>query len=95
MNLKEALTLAILLASATAADSCNQNRALEQRNNGNIGVWTDPDTGCQYLKMGSQSITPRIGKDGQTMCSDLRSSSVEKTGCSGIEKLCQRDERNL
>ena len=48
-----------------------------------LEVWTDPETGCQYLSSwtgvalvfggaGAGGLTPRLNVDGTPMCSDVK-----------------------
>lgn len=61
---------------------CNQKASVEQQLMENetenvfvegIRVYTDDDTGCQYVSThGGNSIYPRLGKDGKQMCREAK-----------------------
>jgi len=33
-----------------------------------VTIFTDPQTGCQYLNLPGRSMTPRLGSDGKQIC---------------------------
>lgn len=35
-------------------------------------IYTDHLTGCQYLKKGGSSLTPRLDRDGKQICKDTK-----------------------
>lgn len=35
-------------------------------------VFTDPETGCQYLGMYGEAVTPRMGRDGKQICREVK-----------------------
>lgn len=53
---RNALTAALLLAMVVLAAGCQRE----------LGMWTDGETGCQYLAS-SRGMTPRLGLDRQPM----------------------------
>lgn len=45
---------------------------------GNVRIWTDQETGCQYLQYAISyggNMLPRLNSDGTPMCPDVESSS--------------------
>ncbi|QNK01715.1 prepilin-type N-terminal cleavage/methylation domain-containing protein [Dyella telluris] len=51
--------------------AARQAKARAERQNEIAGfrIVNDPQTGCQYISVPGQSLTPRLGTDGKQMCS--------------------------
>ena len=66
--------LAILALWAFAADECigpSENPSAPVRAPSSMWapvVWTDPDTGCQYLLASNGAASPRLGATGRPIC---------------------------
>ncbi len=71
-NLKNILGF-ILLVAAAVVISWRLYRLTAPENWLKYHTYTDPETGCQYLKtsggvLGGESMTPRLDRDGKQIC---------------------------
>lgn len=58
----------LILASALLLASCNRaDQTVSRGLNGAISIWTDKETGCQYV-LTDDNITPRLKSDGLPAC---------------------------
>lgn len=48
----------------------NDTVRTDRGGSGRITIFTDQETGCQYLAHNFGSITPRLDRDGSIMCSE-------------------------
>ncbi len=57
--------------SAPSEERSDDGQLRTSQGNGRLRVWSDPETGCQYLLRGRSSrgsITPRLKPDGLPLC---------------------------
>lgn len=69
------MRIALVFAALLALSACNVNRPAI---GSPVVIWTDRETGCQYLVAAGAgvtdwsnpggSITPRLGSDGRPLC---------------------------
>lgn len=67
--MKKYLILLVLLAGCYPKEHPNSPK---RGGIGDLRVWVDSETGCEYLTVGSsldgQAVTPRMGRDGKQIC---------------------------
>lgn len=58
------------LAAAMALAGCQDDGRQEPTAfPGIVRIWTDPETGCEYIRAPASSFTPRLRADGTPKCS--------------------------
>lgn len=66
-------------AQARAQAQVQRAQAVRSFADAGVAVWTDPDTGCQYLVRGGTGIAPRWSNAGEGYSTSQRLSRVR--GC--------------
>lgn len=60
------LAIAFVIVSCQRVET-GEPVSMETKNISGIRKYTDPDTGCQYITLYGEAITPRL-QNGQPMC---------------------------
>lgn len=63
--------LVVIIVVCTVLGACDEitnQSPIQDVNFGSVRAWTDPDTGCQYIKEYNVGITPRLDASGHPMC---------------------------
>lgn len=76
-------TACLVLSASIAIAGCSERKGNPVDMSGaggfssSVNSWTDPKTGCEYLiydrksySAGMGGITPRLGRDGEPMCTE-------------------------
>lgn len=71
-----------LILAVVLLDGCKRAEAQHDKIKPNVSefygsdtivrVFTDPETGCQYLGMYGEAVTPRMGRDGKQICREVK-----------------------
>lgn len=65
--MKPIIIMAVLAIMLNACSNRRLNAPSEARNSDHsMSIFVDPDTGCEYIGVYGEAITPRIATDGKT-----------------------------